>query len=191
MWSPAEGSWASAQDWFPGGDRVVAAVTDSAGTHAIVTVSTVDGRVRPVRSVEWGRPPQVRVSPDGRYLAYSRSASREVPQQDIFLVAVDGSSESVLVQHDANDEVVAWSPGGTHLLFNSDRSGQPGLWAQRLDHAEPAGEPDLLVSNVDVAGGMGVTRDGTLHYPVRVTRRRLKIAESTCRPAGCCANRST
>ena len=176
VWSPADGSYASVQDWFPSGDRVVAVVTSS-GTSAIVTVSTVDGQVRQVRSIGWGRSPQVRVSPDGRYLAYSRSESREAPEKDIFLVAVDGSSESVVVHHAADDELVAWSQGGTHLLFNSDRSGQPGLWAQRVQDAKPAGEPQLLIANLDVGSGMGVTRDGTLHYPVRVTRRRLKVAE--------------
>ena len=171
VWSPTEGSWASIQDWFPSGDRVVAVVNNS-----IVTVSTVDGQVRQVRSVDWGLS-QVRVSPDGGYLAYSRAVSREAPDWDIFIVAVDGSSETVLVQHDANDELVAWSQDGTHLLFNSDRSGQPGLWAQRVQNAEPSGEPTLLIANLDVGAGMGITRDGSLHYSVRVTRRRLKIAE--------------
>ena len=178
VWSPTEGSWASIQDWFPGGDRVVA-VVNSFGNFSIVTVPLVDGPVQQVLSIDWGSDPQVRVSPDGRYLAYSRSASREVPEMDIFLVAVDGSGSSwtAVVQHAANDELVAWSLDGRHLLFNSDRSGQPGLWAQRVQDAEPAGEPQLLVANLDVSAGMGVTRDGTLHYPVRVTRRRMKIAE--------------
>ena len=172
VWSPADGSWPGVQDWFPSGDRVVAVVNNS-----IVTVSTVDGQVQPIRSIDWGPSPQVRVSRDGRYLAYSRSASREVPELDIFIVAVDGSSETVLVQHDANDELVAWSQDGTHLLFNSDRSGQPGLWAQRVQNAEPSGEPTLLIANLDVGAGLGITRDGSLHYSVRVSRRRLKIAE--------------
>ncbi len=176
VWSPADGRNASIQDWFPSGDRVVAVVSTS-GTSSIVTVSTIDGQVQQVRSIDWTRRSQVRVSPDGRYLAYSRSTSREVTEKDIFLVAVDGSSESVVVQHSANDELVAWSPDGTHLLFNSDRSSQPGLWAQRVQDGEPAGEPQLLIANLDVGSGMGVTRDGTLHYPVRVTRRRMKIAE--------------
>ena len=39
------------------------------------------------------------------------------------------------------------------------------------------GEPRLIMPNLDVGSGMGVTRDGTLHYKVRVSRRRLKIAE--------------
>ena len=178
LWSPASG-WAGVQDWFPSGDRVVAVVTNGNrfGSHTIVTVSTIDGQVRPVRSIEWSGEPQVRVSPDGRHLAYSRSASREAPEKDIFIVAVDGSFETVVVQHAADDELVAWSRNGSHLLFNSDRSGQPGLWAQRVRDAAPAGEPQLLIANLDVGVGMGVTRDGSLHYAVRVTRRRLKIAE--------------
>ena len=177
IWSPADGSWASVQDWFPDGDRVAAVVTNPDNTHQIVTVSLADGGVRQIRSIEWGEGPVVRVSPDGRYLAYSRTASREITEKDIFLVAVDGQSESAIVKHAASDEVVAWSPDGGHLLFNSDRSGQPGLWAQRVNQGTPAGEPVLVMSNLDVGRGMGTTRDGTLHYPVRVSRRRLKIAE--------------
>ncbi len=176
VWSPADGSSAAVQDWFPSGDRVVA-VVNASDHSSIVTVSTVDGQVRQVRSIDWARNPQVRVSPDGRFLAYSRSASREVPEKDIFLVAVDGSSETLIVQHAANDELVAWSLDGQQLLFNSDRSGQPGLWAQRVQDAEPAGEPQLLVANLDVGTGVGLTRDGTLHYPVNVSRRRMKVAE--------------
>ena len=124
VWSPADGSHASVQDWFPSGDRVVTVVSNRSSTSHIVTVSTVDGRVRQVRSIDWSQSPQVRVA-QRRYLAYSRSASREAPEKDIFLVAVDGSSESVVVQHAADDELVAWSQGGTHLLFNSDRAVSP------------------------------------------------------------------
>ena len=178
VWSSSDGSWAAVQDWFPSGDRVVA-VVNSSGSGAIATVSIrggVDGQVRQVRSIDWGGDPEVRVSPDGRTLAYSRSATREVLEKDIFLVAVDGSSESVVVQHAAHDELVAWSPGGNYLLFRSDRSGQPGLWAQRIQDTEAVGEPQLLIANLDVGAGLGITRDGTLHYSVRVSRRRLKIA---------------
>ncbi len=176
VWSPADGSYANVQDWLPSGDRVVAIVSDSSGSQTIVIVSTVDGQTRQIRSFDWTQTPQARVSPDGQYVAYSRSLSREFPEKDIFLLAVDGSSESVVVKHGADDDVVAWSPGGTHLLFKSDRSGQPGLWAQRIQNAEAVGEPQLLL-NVDVDQVAGITRDGTLHYSVSVPRRRLRIAQ--------------
>ena len=181
VWSLAEGSYARVHDWFPSGDRVVATVSNfPSNSYSIVTVSTVDGQAQQVLSIDWARNPQVRVSPDGRFLAYSRSASREDPERDIFLVAADGSSDTPLtplVQHAADDVLVGWSPGGTHLLFNSDRSGQPGLWALRVQNAAPVGEPKLLIANVDVGAGMGMTRDGTLHYAVGVNRNRVKFAE--------------
>ena len=177
IWSPSDGSFASVQDWFPGGDRIAAVVTIADNSHQIVTVSLPDGEVRQIRSIDWGERPVVRVSPDGLYLAYSRTPSREITERDIFLVAVDGQSESAIVKHAASDEMVSWSPDGEHLLFNSDRSGQPGLWAQRVNQGTPAGEPILVMSNLNVSSGMGITPDGTLHYPVRVSRRRLKLAE--------------
>ena len=67
-------------------------------------------------------------------------------------------------------------PGGRHLLFSSDRIGLPGLWAQRVQDGTPAGEPQLLVSNFS-GYPLGVTRDGTLHYAVRVNQMRLKTAQ--------------
>jgi len=177
VWTPEDGAYASVQDWFPSGDRV-AAIVGASSTSQIVTVSTVDGTVRQIRSLEWaGRAPQVRVSPDGRYLAYSRAVSRDVPERDIFLVAVDGSREIPVVQHAAHDELVGWSPGGDHLLFTSDRSSQPGLWAQRVRDGRPEGEAQLVFANVDAGAGLGITDDGALLYSVTITRRRMKLAE--------------
>ena len=181
VWSPADGSFAGWLDWFPSGDRVATVVGGPSSSRSIVVVSMVEGvadQVQQVRSIDWaGRAASVRVSPDGRYLAYSRAVSREVQEKDIFLVAVDGSSESGVVQHPADDQLFAWSPDGRYLLFGSDRSGQPGLWAQRIQGAEAVGEPRLLVDIKADGGSVGITRDGTLYYAVDVSRERLKLAE--------------
>ena len=149
VWSPADGRWASVQDWFPSGDRVVAVVSGSyqnPGTQQIITVSTDDGQVQQIRSVEWGRDLTVRMSPDGRYLAYTQAASRDDQALEVVVIAVDGSSESVVVQHAANDRLVGWDPGGRHLLFSSDRIGLPSLWAQRVQDGTPAGESQPRIS---------------------------------------------
>ena len=39
------------------------------------------------------------------------------------------------------------------------------------------GEPQLLIPNLNVGAGKGITSDGTLYYSVRVNRQRLKFAE--------------
>lgn len=177
LWTPADGRYAAVQDWLPDGEGVVAAVSDSLGAARIVIVSTADGQARPIRSIEWQADDvPVRASPDGRSLAYSRAVARGVSEKDIFLVAVDGSSEVAIVQHPANDELVGWSPDGRHVLFSSDRHGQPGLWAQRIAEDAAAGEPELLVADLDVRPGGGISRDGTLYYAIRVTRRRMRVA---------------
>ena len=176
IWSPEDGGHAAVQDWFPDGDRVAAVLRSSQTVFQIVTVSVTDGSVRQIRSIASSEFPRVRVSPDGRHIAYSRSASREQPAKDIFVVAVDGSSASTVIEHAANDELVGWSPKGDYLIINSDRSGKPGLWVQPLENAEPVGQLQLIVPNVDVAAGMGFTTDGSLYYHVRVSPQRLKIA---------------
>jgi len=174
--NPSEGSYVSPQGWFPDGGRVLAVVKKSSD-HQILTVSVPGGEVRQIRSIAWSDAPRARVSPDGRYIAYSRSASRDDLAKDIFAVAADGSSEITVVRHSANDELVDWSPNGDYLLINSDRGGQPGLWIQPLENATPAGQLQLIVPNVDVAAGMGLAKDGSLFYSVRVSQRRLKLAE--------------
>ena len=176
IWSPEDGGHAAVQDWFPSGDRVAAVLRSSPPVFQIVTVSVTDGDVRQIRSIASSEFPRVRVSPDGRHIAYSRSASREQPAKDIFVVAVDGSSASTVIEHAANDELVGWSPKGDYLIINSDRSGKIGLWVQPLENAEPVGQLQLIVPNVDVAAGMGFTKDGSLYYHVRVSPQRLKIA---------------
>ena len=178
VWSPADGSYVTPHDWFPDGDRVAAVLSSSQTDHQIVTVSLTDGDMRQIRSIDWSDRPRVRVSPDGRHIAYSRSTSREQPAKDTFVIAVDGSSESTVIEHAANDELVGWSPKGDYLIINSDRGGKPGLWVQPLKNAEPVGQLRLIVPNVDVAAGMGiVAQDGSLYYSVRVSQRRLKLAE--------------
>ncbi len=53
---------------------------------------------------------------------------------------------------------LAWSPDGRYLLFTRDGR----LWQAPvpLDGSPTAGEPRLLASDVDAAGGLGVTPDG-------------------------------
>ena len=176
IWSPAKGTSAFVQDWFPDGKRVAVVVSTDRANHQIVAVSVADGKVEQLRSLPWSQWPRVRVSPDGKYLAYSRSVSRDEPARDIFVVAADGSNETVVVEHAADDQLLGWGPNGDYLLINSNRGGQMGVWIQLLDGMKASGEPQILLSSLDATRGMCAIRDGTLFYPVRVSRRRLKIA---------------
>jgi Tol biopolymer transport system component len=176
IWSPAKGTSASVQDWFPDGKRVAVVVSTDRSTHQIAAVSVAEGAVEQIRSLPWSQWPRVRVSPGGKYLAYSRSVSKDEPARDIFVVATDGSKESVVVEHAADDQLLGWGPKGDYLLINSNRGGQMGVWIQPLDGMKASGEPRILLSSLDATRGMCTVRNGTLYYPATVSRRRLKIA---------------
>ena len=178
------GSSLIVQDWLPSGDAIAAVLYQGdyrrRESARVLTISIPGGEMEQIRTIDWADRRlgvQVRASPDGSRLAYSRLPSRSARQLDVFVVAADGSSEVPVVVHEADDALVGWSSDGSHLLFRSDRDGGPGLWAQQIGEAGPVGEPFVLVADLDVGAGMGMTRDGSLHYAVRVSRRRLKIAD--------------
>ncbi|MFY9820262.1 MAG: hypothetical protein WAM82_02705, partial [Thermoanaerobaculia bacterium] len=64
------------------------------------------------------------VSPDGRWIAFDTS----LPQEDLYLVQPDGSGQRQLTNDPAKDRIPQWLPGGSRLLFYSDRGGRYGAW---------------------------------------------------------------
>ncbi|HEX5473454.1 MAG TPA: protein kinase [Vicinamibacterales bacterium] len=76
------------------------------------------------------------VSPDGSRVAYASLR----PQQDIYVVPVDGGAATQLTDDPAFDRWPSWSPDGQRLYFESDRGGRFEIWTIRADGSglEPA-----------------------------------------------------
>jgi Tol biopolymer transport system component/DNA-binding winged helix-turn-helix (wHTH) protein len=60
----------------------------------------------------------IRVSPDGKMIAYSKS---EAGHADIFIKAVEGGQESQITSDEGPDFDPIWSPDGTELAYLSSR----------------------------------------------------------------------
>lgn len=118
----------------PSGDRV-AYVRANAGYAAVeggalVVADVVEEGLAGHRTLleGWAVPDGVTWSPDGRWLAYSRTDLDF--NEEVFVLAVDGSGGPVNVsQHPKADMAPVWSPDGSKLGFASLRNnGDADVW---------------------------------------------------------------
>jgi Tol biopolymer transport system component len=72
-------------------------------------------------------------SPDGQSIVY-RDSTRGINRNDeIFVVAADGSGRRNITKHFADDWGPDWSPDGSTIVFNSDRDGAGRLGGYLVD----------------------------------------------------------
>ncbi|HUU28535.1 MAG TPA: tetratricopeptide repeat protein [archaeon] len=170
--------------WFPDGRQILAVVYKNDGTSQIVTVSCTDGSIgvlkTPGRLGTTGYS-HISLSPDGRYIAYDsppKEASSEASSNhDIFLLAVDGSSEIPLVEHPAHDYVLGWAPDGKRILFASDRSGTWDAFLIKIADGKPQGAPELVKTNIGPVEPLGFTRKGSFYYCLKESYNDIYTAE--------------
>jgi beta-lactamase regulating signal transducer with metallopeptidase domain/Tol biopolymer transport system component len=155
--------WMSPIDWSPDGKQILALMD----RKQVVWLSAADGSLRVIKTFERDVPARIRLSPDGRTLAYDYPPQADAPERDIFLLASDGSRETRLVQHPADDLVAGWAPDGQQLLFASDRGGALGVWRVRIAEGRSQGAPELAMREMGDWSPLRLTRDGSLYYGLR------------------------
>ncbi|MEI9959155.1 MAG: hypothetical protein WDM90_23220 [Ferruginibacter sp.] len=75
-----------------------------------------------------------RVSPDGRWIAFS---GRQYGNADVFVMPVNGGDVKQVTYHSANDEVTSWSWDSKSIYFNSVRMGQVAGFKVSADGGTP------------------------------------------------------
>ena len=76
-----------------------------------------------------------RLSPDGRWLAFARQDSGGT---DVWVYAVAGGTAMRRLTEGGNNRYPIWSRDGSHVVFQSDRDGDRGIFWQRADGTAPA-----------------------------------------------------
>lgn len=155
-------SWIGPFDWSPDGRSIAVLAAAPGRTANIGLVSVADGSLRVLKTSQWLGVGRLFFSPDGRYLAYD--ATVRDSQRDVFVLAVDGGREVAAVAHPANDTILGWAPDGRHLLFASNRTGALGLWSVPVAEGKPAGEPELIRTDLGRGTSLGVTQSGALFF---------------------------
>jgi hypothetical protein len=127
-----------------GEDRIVA-IEHGNGMSRIVRLDAGSGAIRALTEFTagtlWAFP---RWSPDGSRIAASRW--REGGEYDVVVLDADGRVMAELTHDPALDMAPAWSPDGRWVVFSSDRSGIPNLFA--ADVSMPGGAVLRQVTNV-------------------------------------------
>ncbi len=155
----------------------------------IAMISIADGTSRVVTLAGTWTPgttawyPGISMSPDGRWVAYDKRVASTSDQRDIYVVAVDGSSETQIVDHPANDFGPVWTPDGDRILFVSDRSGKNDLYMITMANGKAAGAPELVRSEIGDILPRGITEAGAFCYELSQGQNEVYVAtidQATC-----------
>jgi Tol biopolymer transport system component len=110
--------------------------SDRDGVSRLYVMNPDGSAVSPIDMQVTGSIEVASISPDGEWIAYASSG-------EIWTMRADGSEQRNITQHPSRDRDPAWSPDGTRIAFQSDRTG-----AAQFDY-------DLFIMDTD---GSNLTR---------------------------------
>lgn len=148
--------------WSPDRKYVSTTLSLKDSTNRILLVSVADGSARVLKKTDWRWPHLGPFSPDGRYLVFDFPPKRDSFERDVYLLAVNGSGETRLVKHPANDRVLGWASDGQAVLFTRDRGGATEIWAIPVSGHDKS--PWLLKTHGERIKPLGLTKEGLLYY---------------------------
>ncbi len=164
-------------EWSRDGKQILALFTRKDRTNQIAMISVMDGSARILKTFDWRSPTRMSLSPDGRYVAYDFPPKEEAQEREIFVLSVDGSRESKLVEHPADDMSPMWTPDGKRILFTSNRTGSMGIWLIPVVEGKAQGTADLIKAGTGPMIPMGFTSKGGLVYSQRTGDTNVYVAK--------------
>lgn len=135
----------------------------AAGYH-LGRVNVASGALTPIKEFSGVRLGQGHLSPDGKWIAYSLQQSPSGPNQDIFLIGMDGSSESTLVEHAGDDTWPVWSSDNQGVFFATNRGGSKDLWFAPVRAGKGIAGQKSLKQGVGQIRLLGSMASGSLVY---------------------------
>lgn len=176
LYKPGAANYLQPSAWSPDGAHVLTLVTRGDNTNQLAMISTADGSARVIKTLDWRYPLRPVFSPDGQFILFDFAPNVRSAQRDVFLISADGTRETPLVQHAANDFLPVWAPGGRSIVFLSDRAGNVGLWTLAVSDGRAQDAPRLLKADIGRISMMQFDRDGSLHYALETRMTDVYVA---------------
>ena len=164
-----------AAGWSPGNEIFVTG-NRADWTTVLGFVPADGGELRVVKTLASNNP-SVRLSPDGKWIAYDVPSKEHAPRRDVHLLAADGSQEALVGGHQANEYIIGFTPGSEALLFASNRTGSYGLWAANILENGTTDQPRLIQRDVGPIFPLSTTPDGALFYARAIGAKDVFTAE--------------
>jgi Tol biopolymer transport system component len=155
--------WLRPHEWTPDGKQILILVMRKEGPSQIALLSATDGSIRILREVQ-AKDPEMNLSPDGRYIAYSMPPEPTSAKREVFIMKTDGSENGPLVIHAADDYLLGWAPDGRRVLFASDRTGSYAVWCVAVSEGRAQGLPELIKTDFNKGTPVRLTPNGVLYY---------------------------
>jgi Tol biopolymer transport system component len=153
--------------WTPDGNQILTLFFRSDNISQIALVPAEGGPPKILRSLNWVYPKRMDISPDGRFIVYDSFAKADTGDRSIYLLAVDGTRETRLIDSPGSHLFPLWTPDGRSVIYASDRSGTMDLWALEIRDGKRNGEPRVLRRDAGRVLPMGFTHEGDYYYGVR------------------------
>jgi Tol biopolymer transport system component len=150
----------SLTDWSRDGKYILAYIEHRRSPAEIALISASDGSISVLKQAD-GWPGRMSFSPDGKFILYDGQGSSG---PDVHLLSIDGSRDTALAPHPADDFAAGWSPDGRRILFASNRTGSLSLWTLVVKDGVAQGEPQLLLADAGNIEPLGITRNGSFYY---------------------------
>jgi Tol biopolymer transport system component len=164
-------------DWSPNGEHILCTWQRKGHKNRVMLLSVEDSSLRELELPEHeeGKPisdfSSAKFSPDGRHLTLDARAAKDAGR-DVFLLSLEDGSRTPLIEHPADDYLLGWSPDSNHLVFASDRTGDPGIWVLRMEQGKPVGNPLLVKTQMGNFGRVGMMHDGAYYFTTGSGERR-------------------
>jgi Tol biopolymer transport system component len=169
--------WMEVMDWTADGAYIVATVQQRDKSSQLLFIPTSGAPARLIRTfADWRGPSAIRVSPNGRHIAYSFPPRKDDGRRDIYLLSVQDNRETVIARHAVDDAVLGWTAGGDQIVFTSSRAGSPAVWSIAVEGGRAVSEPRLVRADLWRSQPLRLTSSGKLFYIVEAGDADLLMA---------------
>ncbi len=152
--------------WLSDGKKLIARKYDSDNNCQIISVNIPDGSVNVLKTLESKNEIRVSPSPDNKYLLYDYLTDVNSENYNINLLSLDGTYETCLTEHPANDRLLGWIPGTDKVIFNSNRSGTWDVWSVRIQDGKVSGMSKRILPEIGQISPLGFTQNGSFYYSI-------------------------